>query len=230
MRRPHTTAGRLPALTTLVAAAAACVLVLAATWAEAQTSGAQQPANEQVIVPQVDRREVKVPKFPSNDFEVGLFAGTYATQNFGSHVVSGVRLGYHITEDIFVQSAFGRTKADDGVYRRLIGTGGGVFDTENVKVSYYNLSFGYNVMPGEVFFGKNTAKATAVYLMGGIGSTKFDKQRRQTFNVGWGVRLMLADWAALQVDMRDHIFSLDLLGKRENTQNLEMSAGLSFYF
>ena len=230
MRRHLITAGRLPALTTLLATAAACVLMFASGWAEAQTTPAQQPANEQVIVPQVDRRDVKVPKFPSNDFEVGLFAGTYATQNFGSHVVSGIRLGYHITEDLFIQSALGRTNADDGVYRRLIGTGGGVFDTEKVKVSYYNFSFGYNVLPGEVFFGKNTAKATALYLIGGVGSTKFDKQRRQTFNVGWGVRMMLADWAAVQVDMRDHIFSLDLLGKRENTQNLEMSAGLSFYF
>ena len=228
MRRPFITARRLPALTALLAIAAAGVFVSSA--AEAQTSATQQPANEQVIVPQVDRRDVKVPKFPSNDFEVGLFSGSYATQNFGTHVVSGVRLGYHLTEDIFTQFAFGRTKADDGVYRRLIGTGGGVFDTETVNVSYYNLSFGYNVMPGEVFFGKNTAKATALYLIGGIDSTKFDKQRRQTFNVGWGVRLMLADWAAVQVDMRDHIYSLDLLGKRENTQNIEMSAGLSFYF
>ena len=230
MRRTFFTTGRLPAFTTLLATAAACLLIFASSWSEAQTQTAQQPANEQVIVPEVDRRDVKVPKFPSNNFEAGLFAGTYATQNFGSHVLSGVRLGYHITEDFFAQAVYGRTKADDGVYRRLIGTGGGVFDTEKVTVSYYNLSFGYNVMPGEVFFGKNTAKATAIYLIGGVGSTKFDKQRRQTFNVGWGARLMLADWAALQVDMRDHIFSLDLLGKRENTQNIEMSAGLSFYF
>ena len=30
--------------------------------------------------------------------------------------------------------------------------------------------------------------------------------------------------------MRDHIFSLDLLGKRQNTQNVELTGGLSFYF
>lgn len=49
-------------------------------------------------------------------------------------------------------------------------------------------------------------------------------------NVGLGTRLFLADWAALQVDMRDHIFSLDLLGKRQSTQNLELTAGLTFFF
>jgi hypothetical protein len=30
--------------------------------------------------------------------------------------------------------------------------------------------------------------------------------------------------------MRDHIFSLDLLGKRETTNNLELTGGLTFFF
>ena len=47
---------------------------------------------------------------------------------------------------------------------------------------------------------------------------------------GLGMRVLLADWLSVQVDLRDHIFSLDLLGKRESTQNLELTGGLSFYF
>ena len=38
------------------------------------------------------------------------------------------------------------------------------------------------------------------------------------------------DWMALQVDMRDHVYSLDLLGKRETTQNIELTGGLTFFF
>jgi hypothetical protein len=38
------------------------------------------------------------------------------------------------------------------------------------------------------------------------------------------------DAVALQVDMRDHIFSLDLLGKRQSTQNLELTGGLAVFF
>lgn len=189
-----------------------------------------QPANEQVIVPQVDRRDVRLPRFPSKDFELGLLGGTFATQNFGTHGLAGLRLGYHITEDFFVESVYGRTSADDKVYRRLNGGVGGVFSTETVNVSYYNLSVGFNVLPGEVFLGSRFARPIALYLIGGVGSTKFDVQRRQTVNFGWGARFMLADWAAVQVDMRDHVFSLDLLGKRESTHNLEMSAGLTFFF
>ncbi len=189
---------------------------------------AQQSTAQQVIEPKVERRDIKLPRIPSNDIEVGAFAGTYGTQNFGSSAVAGIRLGYHITEDVFVEATYGATKVTDQDFRLILP--GGIFPSEKQTLSYYNVSAGYNVLPGEVFIGRNTAKATAVYLIGGIGSTRFLEQRRQTVNVGLGMRLFMRDWAALQVDMRDHIFSLDILGKRRNTQNLELSAGLTFFF
>jgi len=194
-----------------------------------QSDGAkQQPANEQVIVPQVDRRNVKLPRFPSKDFEVGALLGVYGTENFGSSVVGGLRLGYHITEDVFVEAVYAQTKVSDDSFRQILP--GGVFGQPKETLKYYNLSAGYNLLPGEVFIGKNIAKATAVYLIGGVGSTHFNKQRRQTINVGLGMRLLLTDRTAIQVDMRDHIFSLDLLGKRQNTQNLELTTGFTFFF
>jgi len=194
------------------------------------TAQAQTPAkpSEPVVVPRVDRRDVKVPRFPSNDFELGLFSGTFATQNFGSSGVSGVRLGYHITEDIFVEGAYGRTKVSDEAFRQVLP--GGVFPNQTEKLTYYNVSFGYNVMPGEVFFGRNIAKASALYLIGGVGSTKFFDQKKQTINFGFGSRLLFTDWFAGQLDVRDHMFSLDLLGKKQNTQNLEVTLGVTFYF
>jgi outer membrane beta-barrel protein len=208
-----------------VATVAAAVLALAPAPARAQD---QKPANEQVIVPQVERREVPLPRFPSKDFEIGLFTGVYSVQNFGSSSVSGVRLGYHITEDFFAQFAYAQTKVSDETYRQILP--GGIFPTGKDTLKYYNLSAGYNVLPGEVFLGSRRAKATAIYLIGGVGSTNFNAQKRQTFNVGLGLRLLLADRWALQVDMRDHIFSLDLLGKRQSTQNLELTGGLSYFF
>jgi len=210
---------------TLALALSTTILALASMAAAAQ---AQKPANEQVIVPEVDRREVKLPRFPSKDFEVGVFTGTYATQNFGASLVGGFRVGYHITEDIFVEAVYAQTKVSDESFRQVLP--GGVFADEKETLKYYNLSAGFNVLPGEVFIGSNRAKATAVYLIGGVGSTNFNQQRRQTVNVGLGLRLLLADRWALQVDMRDHIFSLDLLGKRQSTQNLELTSGLTFFF
>ncbi|HET9977122.1 MAG TPA: outer membrane beta-barrel domain-containing protein [Burkholderiaceae bacterium] len=206
----------------------AAVLLALAVPAFAQSTQTPRPANEQVVVPQVDRRDVKLPKFPSKDFEVGAFAGVYSTENFGASAVGGLRVGYHITEDFFVQANVAATKVSDETLRRILA--GNVFRSPKETLSYYNLSVGVNVLPGEVFLGRQRAKATAVYLIGGIGSTRLDTQRRQTFNFGLGMRMLLAERAAIQVDLRDHVFSFDLLGKRESTQNLELTTGFSWYF
>jgi outer membrane beta-barrel protein len=188
-----------------------------------------QPGSDQVVVPQVDRREIKIPKYPSNDFSITAFAGTYATQNFGTSAVAGLKVGYHITEDFFVEGAYGQTKVSDEDFRQVF-PGGGIFGRETETLKYYNLSAGYNVLPGEVFIGRNTAKASQFYLIGGIGSTDFVEQKRQTVNLGFGMRLFFSDRFSMQVDMRDHIFSLDLLQSERTTQNLELTAGLSYFF
>ena len=201
---------RTPALLLSALLAAAAAPVMAQT--QAPAANPQQPANEQVIVPEVQRRDVRVPKFPSKDFELSALVGTYATQSFGTSAVAGVRLGYHLSEDLFVETTYARTKVTDK------------------KLSYYNVSAGYNIFPGEIFLGSKYAKASSIYLIGGVGSTKFANQRKQTFNVGFGFRVLLSDRFAVRVDVRDHIFSYDLLNVRQNTQNLELTTGIAYYF
>lgn len=195
----------------------------------AQTSAPQQPANEQVIVPEVQRRDVRIPKFPSKDLEVGLLVGTYATQSFGASAVGGLRLGYHLSEDFFVEGVYAQTKVSDKTFEEIFPGAGPLADTDK-KLSYYNVSAGYNIFPGEIFLGSKTAKASSIYLIGGVGSTKFANQRKQTFNVGFGFRVLFSDRWAVRVDVRDHIFSYDLLGVRQNTQNLELTTGFAYYF
>lgn len=218
MNTPHT-------LIAALLSGLAAMVVSAPALAQTQN---QKPADDQVVVPQVERRELTPPRYPSNDFEVGAFVGTYATQNFGSSLVYGLRLGYAITEDFFVQGVYGSTQVSDDNFRQILP--GGVFPTNSEQLSYYNLSVGYNVLPGEVFIGANRALPSAMYLIAGVGSTDFAGQSRQTFNVGLGARVFLKDSLSMQVDVRDHIFSLDVLGQSESTQNLELTFGLSFFF
>jgi outer membrane beta-barrel protein len=201
-------------------------LLFTAGLALAQTS--TRPADESPVVPQVDRRDLRLPKFPSRDFEVGAFVGTFATENFGASAVYGLRVGYHITEDWFVEGSFGSTKVSDASFRKILP--GGIFTSEKEKLSYYNLSAGYNLLPGEVFLGNRQARPTSIYVLGGVGSTDFAGQKRQTFNLGFGWRILLGERGTLRVDLRDHIFSLDLLGESQSTQNLEATVGFSWLF
>lgn len=186
------------------------------------------PADAPVVVPEVARRELRLPRFPSRDWEAGVFGGVYGTQNFGSSGVGGLRLGYHVTEDVFVEAAYGQTQVSDEAFRQVLP--GGVFVNRSETLSYYSLSAGYNVLPGEVFVGRNRALASQVFLIGGVGSTRFVDQKRQTFNLGLGLRVFLSPRVALRVDMRDHLYPLDILGRNESTQNLEFTGGLSVLF
>ena len=191
------------------------------------TAPAPAPA-EPVVVPQVDRRDVRLPKYPSNDFELGLYTGAYATENFGTSWVYGARIGYHLTEDFFVQGVYAQTKVTDEAFRNILP--GGIFESKTQKLNYYNLSVGYNILPGEVFLFSSRARPSQFYIIGGVGSTKFVDQRKPTFNVGFGFKVFITDYASWQLDLRDHIFTLDLLGKSQSTQNVELTTGLSFYF
>ena len=211
----------------LLAAAPALLALLAHGSARAADAPAADTP-DQVIVPQVERRDVHKPKYPSNDFEVGLFGGTYSSQNFGTSFNWGARLGYDITEDFFVEATYGRTKVSDKAFRQILP--GGIFTSEQEKLKYYDLSLGWNFLPGEIFIGKNWAKASTMYAIAGIGNTSFDSQRMQTWNFGVGAKLFLADWVALRADVRDHIYTLDLLGKRGSTQNPEVTVGFAFFF
>ena len=185
-------------------------------------------AEGQVVVPRVERRELRLPKFPSNDWEAGIFGGIYGTQNFGSSAAGGLRLAYHVTEDVFVEAALGQTQVSDEAFRQVLP--GGLFVSRTEKLSYYSLSAGYNVLPGEVFIGRDRALASQIYLIGGVGSTRFVEQTRQTFNLGLGVRVFLSPRFALRADMRNHLYPLDILGKSQSTQNLEFTGGLSVLF
>jgi outer membrane beta-barrel protein len=206
------------------------VLSLAASAlpALAQSTAPAPATSEPVVVPEVDRRDVRKPRYPSNDFEVGLYTGAYATENFGTSWVYGARIGYHLTEDFFVQGVYAQTKVTDEAFRQILP--GGIFESQTQKLNYYNLSVGYNILPGEVFLFSSRARPSQLFIIGGVGSTKFVDQNKPTYNFGFGFRVFLTDYASLQLDLRDHMFSLDLLGKSRSTQNIELTTGLSFYF
>jgi len=189
---------------------------------------AQESIPEPVIPAQVDRRDVRVPKISANDIEIGAYAGILSVQGFGSKPSAGLRLGYHVTEDFFLEGTYGRSKVSDEAYRTL---GIPLFVSgEVIPLTYYNLSLGWNVFPGEIFTGKDWAMTSAVYLIGGVGNVKFNTEKHIAYDIGIGIRVLPKDWLSLRFEMRDHMFSSDLLGKNELTHNFEMTLGIGAYF
>jgi outer membrane beta-barrel protein len=182
-----------------------------------------------VIEPDVARREIEPPKIDTEDFEVGVFVGQLSVEDFGVNTVMGARFAYHVTEGFFVELAGGTADTELTSFERLSGAAQLLTEDER-EYSYYNVSVGYNIFPGEGFVGKNRSMNMATYLIGGVGKTSFAGDDRFTVNFGMGMRLMPLDWLAVHGDIRDHIFDIDLLGQEKTSHNLEAHLGVTFFF
>jgi outer membrane beta-barrel protein len=182
---------------------------------------------EQVIQPEIDRRKVRIPRIDTEDFEIGVYTGILSVEDFGAKPVYGARLVYHVSEDFFVEGMYGKSTISD---QALCDLGLCLFPNREEELTYYGLSVGYNVLPGEIFIGRGNAMTSAVYLLAGVGNTSFLDESHFTINVGMGIRVLPVDWLALHLTMRDHLFESDILGTKEIKNNFELTLGLSVYF
>ena len=187
---------------------------------------AQQP---QVVEPAVKRRDVEPPGLDTENFEAGLFVGTVSIEDFGSSLLYGGRIAYHFTEDLFAEATVGSSKAGKTSYEDLSGAAELLTDSER-QFTYYDLALGWNALPGELFFGGKRAMPSAVYFTLGAGSTNFAGDDHFTVALGAGLRVLANDWIAVHLDVRDHMFESDLLGKNKLTQNLQVGFGVTAFF
>jgi outer membrane beta-barrel protein len=198
--------------------------------ARAEEQGLGDNLREELLVePEIARREINEPDFDEEDFEIGPYAGLMNIEDFGTSAAYGLRFAYHGTESFFLEAGIGTSEANETSYEALSGDVQLLTDSER-RLTYYNLSLGYNVLPGEVFLGGQYAYNSQFYLIAGIGSTRFAGDDAFTYNVGAGYRLLINDWLTLHLDARDHMFESDLLGETKTTHNFELTGSLTFFF
>ena len=186
-------------------------------------------AEPSIIEPQVSRREVKTPKIKAKDFEVGAYFGALSIQDFGTNPIYGARAAYHVTEDFFLEAFAARSKAGmsslEDVFPDIT-----VVSNSGRYFTYYDLDVGYNVLPGEVFLGRGRAFNTALYVTVGMGDVKFANQDQFALNFGVGTRILITDWLAMHLDVRDHVFESTLFGVDKNVHNIEAILSLTTFF
>jgi outer membrane beta-barrel protein len=186
-------------------------------------------AEPSIIEPQVSRREVKTPKIKAKDFEVGAYFGALSIQDFGTNPIYGARAAYHVTEDFFLEAFAARSKAGlsslEDVFPDIT-----VVSNSGRYFTYYDLDVGYNVLPGEVFLGRGRAFNTALYVTVGMGDVKFANQDQFALNFGVGTRILITDWLAMHLDVRDHVFESTLFGVDKNVHNVEAILSLTTFF
>ncbi len=206
-------------------------LVLVAALIPAGPAMAQSEEEQETILmePQIERTEFDEAMIDSDDFEIALYAGYLAVEDFNTDIVAGIKLGYHVTEDFFVQASYGLGKVGQTSFERLSG-GAPLLSDKEREVQYYLIALGFNLFPGEAFVTDSTTFNTVLYISGGVGSTTFAGDDRFTIAYAVGHRTLFADGFSLDIEMRDLIFEQDIFGTEEVTNNLELSVSLNLFF
>jgi outer membrane beta-barrel protein len=219
--------GRIFILFLRVALAAVVVASLAAC--SSGSTAQRMDDGESVIQPVVERRDVKPPKIDTDNFELSAYYGLMSVEDFETNGVYGARLAYHISEGFFAEGTFGTTTLGETSYEKLSG-GAPILTDDQRKLSYYDLSIGWNLLPGEVFIGRGRAFPGSLYVIAGAGNVSYADDDFFSVVFGTGYRMLLTDWMALHIDVRDRLWDTDLLGTSKTTHNFELQFGVSAFF
>ena len=206
-------------------------LIILGIWLPTASLAAEKNEENQnsLIEPQIERSEFNESIIDSEDFELTAYVGILSVEDFGANSVLGIKLAYHINEDVLVQFDYGLSEAGKTSFEVLSG-GAPLLSDEERKLKYYLVNLGFNLLPGEAFVTDASTFNTSFYVMAGIGSTQFAGDDRFTLNLGTGYRVLFADAFSFNIDFSDLIFNMDVLGENKVTHNLQYSIALSWFF
>ncbi|MGX5173483.1 outer membrane beta-barrel domain-containing protein [Aliikangiella sp. IMCC44653] len=183
-------------------------------------------SNIKVFDPQVERREVDKDAIDTENWEIGAYYGVISIEDFGANDIVGATVAYHVTEDLFIAANYGQSEAD--LTSAEILTGISILAGER-KYSHYDISLGFNILPGEGFLGRDIAFTSNFYLLAGLGSTNFAGDNHSTAVVGGGYQVLFNDWMAFNVNVRDYIYKIEIVGVK-TASDLEISTGFTLFF
>lgn len=183
---------------------------------------------DDVISPDLERRQIDEDKLDSENIEVGFYAGVISVEDFGSNDLYGARLGLAITEDFFIEANLATATLGTTSFEDLSG-GVRLLNDDEREMIYYNLGLGINLFPGEIYLGR-WAFNNNLYVIGGAGNTEFADTEYFTYYFGAGWRLFLTDWLTLRTDFRNHVMEHELFGEPKKIQNIEGHMGLTLFF
>lgn len=179
-----------------------------------------------ILDPTMEREAVIEPKIDNENIEIGAYFGIISIEDFGTSSIIGAHINYHANEDIFLQLNLANAEAEQSSWETLVGAE--LFSDRDF--SFYTLSAGLNLFPGESFFWGGAALTSSIYTLVGFGNTNFADEDHFSLTLGAGYKLLINDWAALHLQMNDLLYDSDIISEEKTTHNMMWQLGASFFF
>lgn len=148
--------------------------------------------------------------------ELFPYLGFYAPDRFENSFSIGVRYEHHFDRRLSLGGSIGFASAKQDFFQKAV----------NIKpeqgsstVIYYNGRLTHAFPFGPV----------VPYLVVGLGVTRQHSESNLTFTVGFGTKFPVGKRTFLRYEFNDHIFSSGQDNTAWTNNNLEFSAGISFY-
>jgi len=177
----------------------------------------------------VDKRTVLEDVLDDENFELGAQFGIMSIEDFESNPWVSVHFAYHITEFFYAKARYAKSEGGQTSFEKLVNVPPLLTDEER-ELSYYGLNIGYNLMPGEVFLGRDFALNSVFSIELGGGTTDFAGDEKFTVNLTANYRIFLTDWLTWDIGMSDYIFDTNITGENKTSHNLNFTTGFAYYF
>jgi outer membrane beta-barrel protein len=180
-----------------------------------------------IIEPDKPVTSVQPAAIDTERFELGAYVGLLSVEDFNTNPVTGFSLSYHINDSFIVQTNYGASTVSKAAFEEVAGGGDFVGDHD---FTYINLLAGYKVLDGRSFLGKRQKFNSAIYLLAGAADVSFARNSKTGMVLGASYRAVITDWLTMNLDVRDTIVDIELLGDSKKTNNTEMVIGVNALF
>lgn len=195
----------------------------AVAWADEEDTDSRV----RIIEPETRITEARSAAIDDERFELGFYLGNLSVEDFGSDLVSGVELSYHLTNDWLLQMNYGTATIDRAAFessqRQFLSSSDRDFD-------YFALVSGFRLLQGRSFFGARSKYDSAIYLLAGPERVSFAGNDETGLAFGLSYRLVFTDWMTVNMDFREHMFKRDFIGDSKQTLNTEFRIGINALF
>ena len=158
-------------------------------------------------------------------FEIAALGGAYASDALSSTYVYGGALSFFLSEDFGLEAMVLRNPVSYRLQDPIIAAG--LLHSFQSGAAWNGLAaMLWSPVHAKLRFSDRHITHADLLLVAGAGRTLSDAAQGLTFQAGLGLKLYLARFISLRIDVRDLMIPQDVLGHSQNTHNIITMFGL----